>query len=90
MLKSAGDRNDRPGMKEVSNQPLRRLGRHVEALYCFAEVAPDHGLRIAAVSLEGGLYVGILADPRLVPESGALARGIDAEVQLLRDRPLRP
>jgi hypothetical protein len=70
--------------------PISVLGRHVEALYCFAEVAPDHGLRIAAVSLEGGLYVGILADPRLVPESGALARGIDAEVRLLRDRPLRP
>lgn len=67
--------------------PISVLGRHVEALYCFAEVAPDHGLRIAAVSLEDTLYLGILADPRLVPDSGALARGIDAEVRVLRDGP---
>jgi diacylglycerol O-acyltransferase len=66
--------------------PISVLGRHVEALYSFAEVAPDHGLRIAAVSLEGGLYLGMLADPRLVPELGALARGIDADLRLLRER----
>jgi hypothetical protein len=66
--------------------PISVLGRHVEALYSFAEVAPDHGLRIAAVSLEGGLYLGMLADPRLVPALGALAQGIDAEMRLLREQ----
>jgi WS/DGAT/MGAT family acyltransferase len=66
--------------------PISVLGRHVEALYSFAEVAPDHGLRIAAVSLEGGLYLGMLADPQLVPALGALARGIDAEMRLLQER----
>jgi hypothetical protein len=46
--------------------PISVLGRLVEEFYSFAEVAPHHGLRIAAVSLDGRLYVGLLADPRLV------------------------
>jgi hypothetical protein len=66
--------------------PVSVLGRHVEAMYSFAEVAPDHGLRIAAVSLEGGLHLGLLADPHLVPDLDELARGVDVEVRLLRDR----
>jgi diacylglycerol O-acyltransferase len=66
--------------------PISVLDRHVEALYSFAEVAPDHGLRIAAVSLEGGLYLGLLADPQVVPQLAALADGIEAEVRLLGER----
>jgi hypothetical protein len=69
--------------------PISVLGRHVAAVYSFAEVAPHHGLRIAAVSLEGGLYLGLLADPRLVPDLDELTVGIDAELQLLHDRLLR-
>ncbi len=65
--------------------PISVLDRHVEALYSFAEVAPHHGLRIAAVSLDGGLYLGLLADPRLVRDLGELAGGIDAEVRRLQD-----
>ena len=65
--------------------PISVLGRHVEALYSFAEIAPHHGLRIAAVSLDGRLYLGLLADPRLVPDLGELAGGIDAQVRLLQD-----
>ncbi len=56
------------------------------AFYSFAELAPHHGLRVAALSLEGGLYVGLLADPWLVPDLGRLTRGIDTELRLLQDR----
>jgi hypothetical protein len=70
--------------------PISVLGRHVEAFYSFAEVAPHHGLRIAAVSLENGLYLGLLADPWLVPDLGELAGGINTELELLHDRLVRP
>ena len=70
--------------------PISVLGRHVAAFYSFAEVAPHHGLRVAAVSLEGRLFVGLLADPRLVPDLGELTAGIGAELKLLQDRLLRP
>jgi diacylglycerol O-acyltransferase / wax synthase len=66
--------------------PIHVLGRHVEALYSFAEVAPRHGLRIAAVSLEGSLFIGLLADRQLVPDLDGLAAGIPAEVVELRTR----
>jgi len=70
--------------------PISVLGRHVEELSSFAEVAPHHGLRVSAVSLEGRLYVGLLADPGLVPDLGELAGGIDAELRLLEERLNRP
>jgi WS/DGAT/MGAT family acyltransferase len=66
--------------------PITVLGRHVAAFYSFAEVAAHHGLRIAAVSLEGRLYLGLLADPRLVPDLDELTAGIDTELQLLHSR----
>ncbi|MGH3458296.1 wax ester/triacylglycerol synthase domain-containing protein [Aeromicrobium sp.] len=66
--------------------PIQVLDRHVEALYSFAEVAPSHGLRIAAVSLEGWLFIGLMADRRLVPDLDRLADGIPAEVAELRTR----
>jgi diacylglycerol O-acyltransferase / wax synthase len=77
----------------ISNVPGPReqisvLGRHVAAFYSFAEVAPHHGLRIAAVSLEGGLYLGLLADPRLVPDLDELTAGIATELRVLQDRVL--
>ncbi len=75
----------------VSNVPGPRgqvtmLGRRVEALYSFAEIAPHHGLRIAAASLQGGFFLGLLADPRMVPDLDLLARGVGAEVEVLRGR----
>lgn len=67
-------------------RPIHVLDRHVEALYSFAEVAPSHGLRIAAVSLEGSLFIGLLADRHLVPELDRVAEGVPAEVGELRTR----
>ena len=66
--------------------PIKVLDRHVEALYPFAEVAPHHGLRIAAVSLEGWLFIGLLADGHLVPDLDGIATGIWEEIDELRVR----
>ncbi len=65
----------------VSNVPGPRgrvhvLGRHVAAMYSVAEVAPHHGLRVAAVSLEGVMSIGLCADPRVVPGLDVLAEGV--------------
>ncbi|MHB8879176.1 MAG: wax ester/triacylglycerol synthase domain-containing protein, partial [Myxococcaceae bacterium] len=66
--------------------PIRVLGRHVEAMYSLAEVAPRHALRIAADSLEGSLFIGLCADPHLVPDLEGLASGIAGSVAELRAR----
>jgi NRPS condensation-like uncharacterized protein len=66
--------------------PIKVLDRRVEALYPFAEVAPHHGLRIAAVSLEGWLFIGLLADGHLVPDLDGIAAGIREEIDELRVR----
>lgn len=75
----------------ISNVPgpsgsISVLGRHVHALYTLAEVAPHHGLRVAAVSLEGSLYLGLCADPQVVPGLDGLAAGIRASVDELQDQ----
>jgi diacylglycerol O-acyltransferase len=66
--------------------PIQVLDRRVEGLYPFAEVAPRHGLRLAAASLEGSLFIGLLADPNVVPDLDRLAASIPAEVDELRTR----
>jgi diacylglycerol O-acyltransferase / wax synthase len=66
--------------------PISVLGHHVEALYSVAEVAPHHGLRVAAVSLEGSLFIGLCADPEVVPVLDDLAAGIRASTEELHER----
>lgn len=66
--------------------PIDVLGRRVEALYPIAEVAPRHALRVSALSLDGVLYIGLCADPHVVPDLDALTAGIRLSVDELRDR----
>lgn len=66
--------------------PVSVLGRHVHALYSFAEVSPHHGLRVAAVSLEGTLSIGLCADPTVVPGLDVLAAGIRSALDELHGR----
>lgn len=66
--------------------PIHVLGRRVEALYSIAEVAPHHALRVAAVSLEGSMYVGLCADPDIVPDLDGLTAGIRWSLDELRQR----
>lgn len=66
--------------------PIRVLDRRVDAIYSLAELAPRHALRVAAVSLAGGLFVGLLADPAVVPDLNVLTAGIRGSVDELRER----
>lgn len=68
----------------VSNVPgprdrLRVLGREVRSVHSLAEIGRRHALRVAVISAHGNLNVGLTADPAIVPDLGAMARGIEAE-----------
>lgn len=64
--------------------PVHVLGQRVDALYSIAEVARRHALRVAAVSMAGTLYVGMCADPTVVPELQSLATDLQDSVDELR------
>ena len=64
--------------------PISVLGHRATALYSIAEIAPRHALRIAAVSLAGTMFVGLCADPGVIPDLGALADGIEASLAEVR------
>jgi diacylglycerol O-acyltransferase len=72
----------------VSNVPGPRnreriLGSHVTALHTLAEIGERHALRVAVVSYAGELCFGLCADPHLVHDLDAIARGIDEEAAVL-------
>ncbi len=58
-------------------EPRYLLGRHVEALYPIAPVRDGLGLSLAVFSYAGWLYVGVHADPDLVPDLEKLVFGIE-------------
>ncbi len=64
--------------------PIRVLGLRVDAMYPIAEVAPLHALRVAALSLAGKLFIGLCADPKVVPDLDGLAAGIRVSLDELR------
>lgn len=64
--------------------PIHVLGRRVSAMVSFAEIAPYHALRVAAVSLNGSLFIGLCADPHVVPDLNILTGGIHQSVDELR------
>jgi hypothetical protein len=66
--------------------PIHVLGRRVEALYSIAEVAPHHALRVAAVSLAGSMYIGLCADPDIVPDLDGLTANLRWSLDELRQR----
>lgn len=66
--------------------PIEVIGRRVDELYALAEVAPHHALRVAAVSLGGWLFIGLCADPHVVPDLELLTAGIGESVDELRQR----
>lgn len=68
------------------DRPIRVLGHRVDALYSIAEIAPRHALRVAAVSLHGSLFVGLCADPHVVPDLDELAAGIRRSIDELGER----
>lgn len=64
-------------------QPVRLAGAEVSSLHSLAEVGRRHGLRVAVVSLAGGLHFGICADPGLVGDLGPMVAGLEADADAL-------
>jgi diacylglycerol O-acyltransferase / wax synthase len=53
------------------------LGAHVREMYSLAEIAQQHALRIAVISMNGRLFIGLCADPEAVREMDVLRDGIE-------------
>ncbi len=64
--------------------PIRVLGHRVEAMYSLAEIAPQHALRVSAVSLNNSLFIGLCADSHVIPDLDVIAAGIRASIDELR------
>jgi diacylglycerol O-acyltransferase / wax synthase len=80
--------NPRRFAVNVSNVPGPRgpvsvLEAPVRSMHSIAEVGERHALRVAVVSLAGGLYFGLLADPAIVDDLEAMAEGVEAEAAAL-------
>lgn len=58
-------------------EPRWLCGRRVEAIYPIVPICDGIGLGLAVLSYDGMLYVGVNADPGLVPDREKLARSID-------------
>jgi WS/DGAT/MGAT family acyltransferase len=63
--------------------PIFVLGRRVEELYSFAEIADRHALRVAVVSVAGMVSFGLCADRAVAGDLASLARGIEGEIDEL-------
>jgi diacylglycerol O-acyltransferase / wax synthase len=63
--------------------PVSVMGGRVRELYSVAEVAERHALRISAISLSGGLFVGLCADPEVVDDLDKLRAGISQSIDEL-------
>lgn len=64
-------------------QPVSLLGAPVESIHSIAEIGERHALRVAVVSLAGGLHFGFCADPAIVDGVETLAAGVEAEADAL-------
>jgi WS/DGAT/MGAT family acyltransferase len=66
-------------------QPLYLLGRKLVELYPQAPLAANQGISIAALSYDGKLGFGLLADHDRVRDVDVIARGIEASMDELCD-----
>jgi diacylglycerol O-acyltransferase len=60
-------------------RPVSVLGSPVESMHSLAEIGRRHALRVAVVSIGGELCLGLCADPAIVDDLEAMARGVEAE-----------
>ncbi len=61
--------------------PLYLLGRRLEAVYPLAFLAGDRALAVAAMSYDGGVNFGLIADLDAMPDLDAVAGGIRASLE---------
>ena len=57
--------------------PVTMLGSPVSELYSLAEIADQHALRVAVISLSGRLFFGLNGDADAVGDLPALAAGLE-------------
>ncbi len=72
----------------VSNVPgpagdVTVLGAPVTGFHSVVEIGNRHALRVAVVSVAGRLNFGFCADPHIVEDLDAMARGVEAEAHAL-------
>ena len=48
-------------------------------MHSLAEIGRHHALRVAVVSIGGDLCFGLIADPAIVDDLSAMARGIEMQ-----------
>lgn len=73
----------------VSNVPGPRApifvaGERARELYSVAEIGERHALRVAAVSLDGILFLGFCAEPTVVPRLSSVVEGVKRELASLQ------
>ncbi len=90
-LAGRGVRNMRIANVIATNVPGPREARYlcssrVEAIHPIVPIADGLGLGLAVLSYAGTLYIGLNADPALVPDLEKLGRSIDAAFAELRSR----
>jgi hypothetical protein len=78
------ERSARAFALNVSNVPGPRgqvsvLGSPVTSLHSLAEIADHHAVRVAAVSMDDGLFLGFCADPGILPDVGEIAEATERE-----------
>jgi hypothetical protein len=82
------ERSARAFALNVSNVPGPRgqvsvLGSPVASLHSLAEIAEHHAVRVAAVSMDDGLFLGFCADPDIVPDVREIAEATEREATVL-------
>jgi WS/DGAT/MGAT family acyltransferase len=65
--------------------PLYSVGHHMVAHYPLVPLAGDLGIGVGITSFDQSLYVGIMADPKIVPDVGRIAQAFANEFNALRD-----
>lgn len=63
--------------------PLYLLGRRLRELYPQAPLAANQGVSVGALTYDGKIGFGVLADHDLVPDVGVLANGIERSLREL-------
>jgi hypothetical protein len=60
-------------------RPVSVLGSPVESMHSLAEIGRHHAFRVAVVSIGGDLCFGLIADPAIVDDLSAMARGVETQ-----------
>jgi WS/DGAT/MGAT family acyltransferase len=61
-------------------QPLYLLGRRAVEIVAIPPLSANAGLIVAAFSYAGSMTLGLLSDPKLVPDLGTIAEAMEKEV----------